>query len=312
VDGTASSGVTQVTKIEAVNTNKLNVGGVTPLVGIGLAAGDIPSAPLEVVGNVRANVSNAGGFFVTGDTGIVRNSATGVALRTGTGGGTDRLIVDTAGNVGIGGSPSYKLDCFGDVKMGNRASNAQVYITSTANSSFLHFETGGGGEGGTLRSDSYLKFDTGGANTRLTIASTGLATFSNGIAVTTGGVKFPATQSASADANTLDDYEEGTWTPTQGTFGTWTSPVFTATYVKIGKLVQVSCYQTSGTIDPGGTQKTIGGFPFAVASRASCSLINDGPSLAANGLIYPGSIMYVYQDIGSQTSFVFSAVYLTA
>jgi hypothetical protein len=27
------------------------------------------------------------------------------------------------------------------------------------------------------------------------------------------GIAFPATQSASADANTLDDYEEGTWTP---------------------------------------------------------------------------------------------------
>ena len=28
------------------------------------------------------------------------------------------------------------------------------------------------------------------------------------------GITFPATQSASTDANTLDDYEEGTWTPT--------------------------------------------------------------------------------------------------
>ena len=28
-----------------------------------------------------------------------------------------------------------------------------------------------------------------------------------------GQIKFPATQSASSDANTLDDYEEGTWTP---------------------------------------------------------------------------------------------------
>jgi len=27
------------------------------------------------------------------------------------------------------------------------------------------------------------------------------------------GITFPATQSASTDANTLDDYEEGTWTP---------------------------------------------------------------------------------------------------
>jgi hypothetical protein len=30
------------------------------------------------------------------------------------------------------------------------------------------------------------------------------------------GISFPATQSASSDANTLDDYEEGTWTPSVG------------------------------------------------------------------------------------------------
>jgi hypothetical protein len=48
LDGTASAGVTQVTKIEAINTNKLNVGGTTPLVGIGLAAGVTPSTTLQV------------------------------------------------------------------------------------------------------------------------------------------------------------------------------------------------------------------------------------------------------------------------
>ena len=37
-------------------------------------------------------------------------------------------------------------------------------------------------------------------------------------------VAFPATQSASADANTLDDYEEGSWTPTvSATAGSITS-----------------------------------------------------------------------------------------
>ena len=34
------------------------------------------------------------------------------------------------------------------------------------------------------------------------------------LAVHTGNVAFPATQVASADANTLDDFEEGTWTAT--------------------------------------------------------------------------------------------------
>jgi hypothetical protein len=40
--------VTQITAIEAVNTNKLNVGGTTPLVGIGLAAGTTPLGLLHL------------------------------------------------------------------------------------------------------------------------------------------------------------------------------------------------------------------------------------------------------------------------
>jgi hypothetical protein len=51
------------------------------------------------------------------------------------------------------------------------------------------------------------------------------------------GINFPATQSASANANTLDDYEEGTWTPS---FGGITSASYSyqlGTYTKIGNMV---------------------------------------------------------------------------
>jgi hypothetical protein len=51
------------------------------------------------------------------------------------------------------------------------------------------------------------------------------------------GITFPATQSASTDANTLDDYEEGTWTPTSPT-ATFSSA--TGQYVKVGQMVTVS------------------------------------------------------------------------
>jgi len=54
------------------------------------------------------------------------------------------------------------------------------------------------------------------------------------------GISFPATQSASTDANTLDDYEEGTWTPSQGAgltvVGTFSSA---GTYTKIGRSVTI-------------------------------------------------------------------------
>jgi hypothetical protein len=58
------------------------------------------------------------------------------------------------------------------------------------------------------------------------------------------GIRFPATQNASSNVNTLDDYEEGTWTPaisfaTPGDFAvTYTTQV--GDYTKIGNRVELS------------------------------------------------------------------------
>jgi len=55
------------------------------------------------------------------------------------------------------------------------------------------------------------------------------------------GITFPATKSPSSDANTLDDYEEGTFTPSiiasSGSITSYTSR--TGYYVKVGSLVMV-------------------------------------------------------------------------
>jgi hypothetical protein len=78
------------------------------------------------------------------------------------------------------------------------------------------------------------------------------------------GITFPATQSASTDANTLDDYEEGTWTPTiigSTTAGTATYSTRTARYTKIGRVVQFDLYMAfnSGT---GTGNLRVDGLPF--------------------------------------------------
>jgi len=78
------------------------------------------------------------------------------------------------------------------------------------------------------------------------------------------GITFPATQSASTNVNTLDDYEEGTWTPVvvgSSAAGTGTNATVIGTYVKIGLQVSVWMYinQTSHT---GTGNYTITGLPF--------------------------------------------------
>lgn len=56
------------------------------------------------------------------------------------------------------------------------------------------------------------------------------------------GISFPATQDPSTDANTLDDYEENTWTPTvTSSSGTITSYTLVgANYTKIGRVVHIN------------------------------------------------------------------------
>ena len=85
------------------------------------------------------------------------------------------------------------------------------------------------------------------------------------------GITFPASQSASSDANTLDDYEEGTWTPTivgSTTAGTASYSTAQGYYTKIGNRVFLQCYVnwTSGT-GTGGLQ--IGNLPFTTSSSAN-------------------------------------------
>lgn len=88
---------------------------------------------------------------------------------------------------------------------------------------------------------------------------------SGGITVTAGGIIFPATQSSSANGNTLDDYEEGTWTPVIGGAGGTSGQTYTTQegrYIKIGSMVWVAFYallSAKGTIT-GNAQ--IQGLPF--------------------------------------------------
>ncbi len=79
------------------------------------------------------------------------------------------------------------------------------------------------------------------------------------------GIKFPGTQISSGNANTLDDYEEGTFTPTiDGTTaagaGTYTTQV--GTYTKVGRVVH-AMIALVWTAHTGTGNMIIKGLPFA-------------------------------------------------
>jgi hypothetical protein len=86
------------------------------------------------------------------------------------------------------------------------------------------------------------------------------------------GIKFPATQNAQSDANTLDDYEEGTWTPvltfaTPGDLSVAYS-IQRGCYTKIGRVViaTVDLVTSTFTHTTASGAAQITGLPFAASS----------------------------------------------
>jgi len=127
-----------------------------------------------------------------------------------------------------------------------------------------------------------LVLQTNNGTTALTLSTAQVATFAGtailpttlGVGSATpatsgAGITFPATQSASSNANTLDDYEEGTWTPivTPGG-GSITSYTAAGTYTKIGSSVLLTMRILLSNVGSASSYMAITGLPFTSASTS--------------------------------------------
>ena len=141
-------------------------------------------------------------------------------------------------------------------------------------------------------------------------------------ATTGDGITFPATASGSTDANTLDDYEEGTFTPTfvnvppsiNPPSGTITS--LSGEYVKIGK--SVLCFiKVLGTSMGIAVYARLSGLPFGVDSvfDATGVFVTDvSGAQSKNGFIdfSQGTGQgYMGNHTGTTNSYVMSITYVT-
>jgi hypothetical protein len=114
------------------------------------------------------------------------------------------------------------------------------------------------------------------------------ADIASGQTFSLSGITFPATQVPSANANTLDDYEEGTWTPVLGGFSSVTYSERLGSYIKIGRMVYAFWDMTISS-KSGSGNSTITGLPFTVSSSmAGYSVINHRSSdlFNSNGVTY--------------------------
>ena len=130
-----------------------------------------------------------------------------------------------------------------------------------------------------------------------------------------GQIQFPATQNPSSDANTLDDYEEGTWTPVlANTTATYTSR--SGFYTKVGNVVTVwgNMIISGKTGDTG--EAGLSGLPFA-SNSAYTSVSSIGREYLPAGIMptnndlffsVEGTMAYIRSPSGSNNSYIPSSL----
>jgi hypothetical protein len=121
-----------------------------------------------------------------------------------------------------------------------------------------------------------LKHESATGN-NIVLASDGTATFAEVISASKG-IAFPATQVSSANANTLDDYEEGSWTGSATASGGGTLTVSNEVYTKIGNVVNIGC---TVNFTSASANMNLSGLPFTIASGPSA--VGVGREDASNG-----------------------------
>lgn len=127
------------------------------------------------------------------------------------------------------------------------------------------------------------------------------------------GIAFPATQSASTDANTLDDYRETTFTATAT--GMTTTPTGTVTAVRCGNLVTMVIPSITGTSNA--TTFTLTGMPATLRPSGSSRIVlcrvqdNTGAIALGMAVIDSGGTITLYKDV-AQTAFTAAGAKSTA
>lgn len=300
-------------------------------VGIGTTT---PDSKLSLGGsgsnNFRLNpTSFAGGPIIGNSGGNLQIVATGALLFNtgGTDGGfasasNERMRIDSAGNLGLGVTPSAWQSTRTALQVGARGSLSSITGTTTLGNNFyndgtnwvylatasagmyqvsanshLWYVAPSGTAGTAITWTQAMTLDASG---RLLIGVTS-ANANGGILQLSSGITFPATQVAATDANTLDDYEEGTFTPTiigTTTAGTGTYSSQVGRYTKIGNRVYFTAF-VNWTAHTGTGNMKVGALPFT--SNTTSNNFNAVAVWNANIALTASNVLTAYVDVNGTT-----------
>ena len=251
--------------------------------------------------NMAFNVRNAGT-----STEVLRISSVGTTTLTSAAStapfiakisSTEVARIDSSGNLGLGvvpsawGSPQKAIEFSGGSSLSFNTGAPQWYLNSNcyyngtnwiykttavvnqfvgnaAGGGFIWNNAASGTAGNAITFTQAMTLDTSG---RLLVGTT--ANANGGILQLTSGITFPATAVAASDANTLDDYEEGTWTGTDASGAGLDITVTDGKYTKIGRLVYVNAAYIGYPVTASTANAAIGGLPFTAGSNTGVAAL---------------------------------------
>ena len=208
-------------------------------------------------------------------------------------GGSETTVFEWHSGSAGGGGPSRLADLSTsqNFRLGNIDSNPNIILHSVNNGTArIKFR-----EGGSLTTgfNEYSLGMAGNAN-RMTFELQGQGEVAyvneNGIAFPSGkGIDFSATANAAGmTSELLDDYEEGTWTPTISSGGT--AVVVDAgncLYAKVGDVV-VCHFEISGITNANGNTLIFGGLPFTPINEGSFAVMTSSVTFPTGATMLSG------------------------
>jgi len=248
---------------------------------------------------------------ISGDSGITTPDLTDTSLTSGrvvyagaSGNltGSADLVFDASNNLGIGTSSPTASSSNRTLTLNSPATFGSLIDFKTNETLNLRIFSGVTNSVLSVKTSTYLSFETldtermripaAGGVQAVTTISVGNATPS----ASGAGITFPATQSASSDANTLDDYDEYTAASSACTLALTVSVVWKLT--KVGKIVTLTLPPTFGTCASAASNWTYG--VLLPSKYRPANEITLPVGLKDNGVIVTGTMGMIYITTGGE------------
>ena len=248
---------------------------------------------VDIVGDLTAGTLNADGDTAAGDNAAIGYTAGEGIIITGQGSTGDITLKNDADEVVFQvptGTDDIKFPDGAKAIFG-ADSDLSIYNNGTSGTfvagTQVRFYTADFGVSNAGASESMISASQDGAVTLYHDNAAKIATVATGINVK-GGVTF---DSDTAEANNLDDYEEGSWTPAQNGV---TAAAASGVYTKVGRMVYAFFTMTTATTSDASSMQ-VSGLPFACASiDGSCAKGYDNYEATNNSHAYvPNGQSYV-------------------